>query len=80
MSKPMMKCGHSANARTSDDKPCCAICICTEIAELPNLTGRTAFCGYGKHAEKPSSTDLAFFEHKPTEAHDNYYCGCFGWD
>ena len=28
----------------------------------------------------PSSPDLPFFEHKPTQPHDEYYCGCFGWD
>jgi hypothetical protein len=27
-----------------------------------------------------SSIDLPFFEHKPNEPHDVYYCGCFGWD
>lgn len=28
--KPMMKCGHAANAVTGDNKPACAICGCTE--------------------------------------------------
>ena len=28
--KPMMKCGHTANAVTGDNKPACAICGCTE--------------------------------------------------
>lgn len=31
-------------------------------------------------SEAPSSTSLAFFEHKPSEPFDRYYCGCFGWD
>ena len=26
-----MKCGHTDNAVTSDDKPACAICGCTEV-------------------------------------------------
>jgi hypothetical protein len=29
--KPMMKCGHAANAVTADNKPTCAICNCTEL-------------------------------------------------
>ena len=28
--KPLMKCGHTANAVTGDNKPACAICGCTE--------------------------------------------------
>lgn len=27
-----------------------------------------------------SSWDLAFFQHKPNEEYDEYYCGCYGWD
>lgn len=23
---------------------------------------------------------LAFFEHRPDQDHDRYYCGCWGWD
>ena len=23
---------------------------------------------------------LAFFEHRPDQPHDRYYCGCWGWD
>lgn len=30
--------------------------------------------------EEPSSPDLAFFSHKPDREHDEFYCGCFGWD
>ena len=28
----------------------------------------------------PSSSDLWFFEHRPDEEYDLYYCGCWGWD
>ena len=28
----------------------------------------------------PSSPKLPFFEHKPTEQYDSYFCGCMGWD
>lgn len=27
-----------------------------------------------------SSPRLAFFEHRPDEEFDKYYCGCWGWD
>lgn len=67
-----------------------------EIDESPpSLEGRKARCAYrtpgrygaqggamegGFHGVKPSSSNLPFFEHKPNEAYDEYYCGCFGWD
>jgi hypothetical protein len=30
--------------------------------------------------ERPSSTELAFFEYKPECKFDNFYCGCHSWD
>lgn len=50
MAKPMMKCGHAANA-TSDGKPVCAICApvngWNEIDYSPDsLEGRLARCTY----------------------------------
>jgi hypothetical protein len=30
--------------------------------------------------ERPSSESLAFFEAKPEEEYDRFYCGCYGWD
>ena len=91
METPMMKCGHAANATCSQSHgvkydppvPSCAICSCIEVAdEAPNLEGRMAHCAYFKtcNTEKPSALNLAFFEHKPEEEHDRYYCGCHGWD
>ena len=40
---------------------------------------------YGKLREDgrsyaPSSLDLPFYKHKPTEEYDEYFCGCMGWD
>jgi hypothetical protein len=32
------------------------------------------------HSVAPSSSKLPFFEHKPNEPMDRYYCGCYGWD
>lgn len=77
--KPLMKCGHSANA-TSNDKPICVICGCDELADFqPNLTGRKAKCSYCKK-EADSNVNLPFFEYKPDKEYDEYYCGCYGWD
>jgi len=82
--------------RTLDDgtkKPACLICMCEEVAEeKPDLTGRKARCSYFgrtfKHrgqtvtcrGEANSRYSLPFFEHKPNNQYDEYYCGCFGWD
>lgn len=70
MSKPMMKCGHAANA-SHQGEPTCVICWpdpkAREIADdAPDLTGRTARCAYwrgGCKSQQPSSTSLAFFEY-----------------
>lgn len=95
MSTPMMKCGHAGQAHKvlSDGTriPCCPICSepdCSTVVETPNLEGRTARCTYyGKYvrgrvceSERPSSLNLAFFHHKPGNEHDEFYCGCYGWD
>jgi hypothetical protein len=90
---PLMKCGHTANAmsvsKNGKREPCCVICGCYEVAETkPDLTGRFAKCSYRNkrngqpHTDKdivPSSYDLPFFEYKPNEKYDEYYCGCWGW-
>ena len=55
MDKPMMKCGHAANAtcrgkagvKYDPPIPSCAICFCIEIDEAPpSLNGRQAKCDY----------------------------------
>jgi hypothetical protein len=85
-SKPMMKCGHAANATDGKTgKPCCVICIGIKpgadiVDDVPSLEGRFAVCSYGNHGKVPSSTNLAFFSHKPNAPFDDYYCGCRGWD
>ena len=66
--KPMMQCGHAANATDGEGKPCCAICVgldpgATIIAEKPSLEGREAQCPYCKKTVL-SSWNLAFFEYK----------------
>lgn len=79
-----MKCGCAAQSTiTRPGHPAlvgCGLHNCTELADAPpDLTGRTAVCSYGG-SEVPSRTSLAFFEHRPNEKHDRYYCGCYGWD
>ena len=91
MNHPILACGHAANAVKTATKgvkhdpiPCCAICSVTELAkEQPSLAGRTAKCAYKRvcKSEQPSDPEkLAFFEHKPNEPYDVFYCGCQGWD
>lgn len=89
MSKRILNCGHSENSSTNTGEPSCAICFGihdTSVAEIqPSLDGRTAKCAYnnphGKcKSEKPSDTNLAFFEYQPNKEFDMYYCGCYGWD
>ena len=83
--KPMMQCGHAANA-TCENEPCCAICAPSpqsfKVVDAPDLSGRVARCSHYSRckSEKPSSMSLAFFSHHPDKQHDDYYCGCFGWD
>lgn len=80
MNKPLMKCGHVANAETSDHKPCCVICNCFDIAvSVPDISHRVACCSYCG-ATRPSSFDLPFFEYNPDLPYDSFYCGCGGWD
>jgi hypothetical protein len=80
MKKYLMKCGHVANAETFDGKPVCVICKCYEIAnEQPIIIGRKAKCVWCG-SERESSFNLPFFEYKPKQEYDSYYCGCGGWD
>lgn len=70
--KPMMKCGHAANAvltsrggkQFDPPLPACVICDCYEVdEEAPSLEGREARCTSCGGAHKPSSPDLPFFEY-----------------
>lgn len=89
MAKPMMKCGHSANA-IHDGKPCCVMCIgimpgAEEVDVSPIPEGRMASCAYCQSV-RPSSPDLPFFGRGfwtrgvRDETRDSFYCGCRGWD
>lgn len=79
----MMKCGCAAQGTLSrGGGPYVVACLvhgCTEQVSAPDLSGRTALCSYGGR-EVPSKVSLAFFVHRPEREHDEYYCGCFGWD
>jgi hypothetical protein len=70
------------------DHTICTSCAGKRYRAASDLTGRMAKCHYksgrdGKaHANGPvaSSFSLAFFEYKPDQEFDTYYCGCWGWD
>lgn len=44
--------------------------------QAPNANGGPRVC----LCEEESSEKLAFFTAKPDQEHDEYYCGCHGWD
>lgn len=79
----LMKCGHASQAEVCGD-PVCTICFgitpeAIQIEENHPEEGREAKCSLcGKIAK--SSLDLAFFEYRPDDETDSYYCGCIGWD
>lgn len=101
--RPMMMCGHTANATTAGE-PCCAVCLGPASRTInpnykPPAEGRMMRCSYAsrpEHAERhpgggsergrtfesvrPSNPQAAFFEARPDEAEDRFYCGCWGWD
>ena len=67
-----------------------------EVMPSPPLEGRKARCIYdragkqgpswggisenGYHCVQDSKVELPFFEHRPGQPYDYFYCGCFGWD
>lgn len=81
--KPVMACGHIANAIKSDEYgeriPVCSNCIKTNPSgakEVADIKGRVAQCSYcGTLA--PSSPDLFGFLYTGKE-YDTYYDGCKG--
>lgn len=84
---PMMKCGHAANATDESGNPICVICALIDPGSTvvddnpPDLSGRMARCWYRScRSTTPSNPDLAFFEHRPKDPYDTYYCGCLGWN
>lgn len=85
MTKPMMECGHAANATGPEGNPVCVICFgirdgATKIAEQqPELEGRRAKCPYCTR-EADSSPSMPFFRHQPEQEFDSFYCGCRGWN
>lgn len=85
---PMMMCGCSSNAtvvRDGKSVPCCAVCAGIREGwdkvnpDPPKLDKRQAECAYC-NTRVVSNPHLAFFEYKPTEQYDKFYCGCRGWD
>lgn len=79
MAELYLKCGHGIVGTDGENAQMCPICFCTEMVEMPDLSRRVAVCdSCGK--ESPSNGRLPFFQHKPGEEKDRYYCGCRGWD
>ncbi len=83
----LMKCGHIANAKNETGDPICGICDCTEIVSecsgTKGLEDRRALCCQHKgvvNTPVQSRWELPFFEYRPNEKYDTYYCGCYGWD
>lgn len=77
----VMACGCTSHAKRKTEDgyvPACIVHDCIEVLDdQPDLIGRTAFCAYGKHAEKPSSPELPFFEyHGPGSASARELCEC----
>lgn len=72
--------------------PVCAMCLGIGdlggdevMPERPSLEGREMKCTYlrtrngREHTPMPSRWNAAFFEHRPDDDYDRYYCGCYGW-
>ncbi len=77
-----MSCGCTASGTLSiNGSPAlvgCGLHGCTEVVDAPALTGRTATCCSKEPV--PSEPTLPFFEHRPKDKRDRYYCGHGGWD
>lgn len=62
----------------------CSVCAAESLRENPNvINNRVACCSCTTSKIIPSSIALkeeAFFEYRPNEEMDRYYCGCRGWD
>jgi len=77
-SPAQMACGHTANGRTPEGLPACAICIgivggAQEVVASPDLTLRLARCLCGKECE--SDDRLPFFEYRgPGSSAANEVC------
>lgn len=82
-----MQCGCRATSVDilNGNKPVCVIHFgihpgaTIPMATEPDLTGRAAKCALCGKA-KPSNKMLPFFESRPDQTHDCYYCGCRGFD
>jgi hypothetical protein len=92
--RPLMKCGHIANATTMIPNSSntgkikihsCVICagivagFNITIDEPLDLTGRKAKCDECGKIVK-SNPKLPFFSYRPDKEYDSYYSGCYGWD
>lgn len=84
MDYPLMQCGHTANGKDGEGNPVCVICAGISkgfnvVVEKPDLAGRQAICPSCKVVVN-SKWSLAFFNYRPSERFDEFYCGCRGWN
>lgn len=79
LKKPIMTCGHAANAIDYKGNHLCTICLCFEEKEVDIDETRFAKCDMCG-TKKQSSTNLPFFKLEEDKPCDSYYCGCRGWD
>ena len=84
MERVLMRCGHAAQATDRDGHPVCVICYglragAAQLGEPVHLRDRKARCVYCKK-EAASDPGLPFFEYRPDDEADLFYCGCFGWE
>jgi hypothetical protein len=80
--RKFLSCGHAANSIDGSGNPSCAICagiVPIKVVKPPYLIGRRAICPYCKN-EGQSDLELPFFEYRPDQEKDSFYCGCMGWD
>jgi hypothetical protein len=81
-------CINNPGARTidttrnlTDRTAICSYTWRTDGAHTPADNRRVREHGYQyTDGPVPSSSSLPFFQHRPGEVRDLYYCGCFGWD
>lgn len=59
-----------------------ALCAYTNCRRTWQLKRDTHYGKFGADGRSfaPSSTSLPFFKHRPDQPHDEYFCGCWGWD
>jgi hypothetical protein len=83
--KVLMSCGHQANGE-HEGRPVCVICFGihpgadTYMEEPPDLRTRMAVCPDCGQTRLSATPSLPFFQYRPDQETDSFYCGCRGWN